>query len=455
MASPIIDADNIGVIYNKGKQNEVHSLRRVSLKIYPQEYIIIFGPSGCGKSTLLYSLSGLQSPSYGTVSVKGNDLAQMSSWEQSRFRLFEIGMIFQAFYLVSTLDVLDNVCLPRIFEGEDQKSYTKAGMQLLQRFSISEQADKYPSNLSGGQQQRVAISRSLINDPDVIIADEPVGNLDSESAKNVMGILKELNEVDKKTIILVTHNPEHLSLANRVLKMKDGEIIEEIINKKGEDNKVEKIVIDRSKVIDEDIQRMMEEMKKTPTELRMLMRTFRGLSEAQSNVLLVPFKAKQLNQHLLHELTDEQLDASNRYLKELLFGNINTKELKSKLDLDYKKGGAGWNKQRAESTAERVEQMLDCVHKLSKNSESAIAHVASYLNTLFDLGFKKNKKEKNNPEFFRFMSVLDMRVSNKVDRKGLTEWLDIPYKKGGVGLRKDVAAKVAREVEMLMLLKYS
>jgi len=452
MSTPIIDAKEIGVIYNKGKQNEVHSLRRVTLKIYPREYIIIFGPSGCGKSTLLYSLSGLQTPSYGTVSVKGADLAKKTPIEKSRFRLFEIGMVFQAFYLVPTLTVLDNVCLPRIFEGEDRKDQIKAGMQLLQRFGISEQANKYPNELSGGQQQRVAISRSLINNPDIILADEPIGNLDSESAKNVMGILKELNEVDQKTIILVTHNPNHLSLADRVIKMKDGEVIEEIVNKKDKEGNVKPVVVDRQRSVDDDVAEMLEELQKTPVELRMLMRTFRGLSEAQSNVLLVPFKAKQLLEHLLHDMTDEQMDAATRYLKELLFGNINTKELRQKLDLDYEDGGAGWNKRRAHSTVERLEVMMDCVHRLSKNPEGAISLTAEYLDQQMDLGMQKKK---NNPIFFRFKSVLRMRIMNKVDRHGLIDWLDISYDEGGVGLRKDTAEKVAREVEMLMLLKYS
>jgi len=430
----------------------MHALRRINIKIQPREYVVIFGPSGCGKSTLLYSLSGLQTPSYGEVSVKGRSLVGMAPRERSNFRLFEVGMIFQAFYLVPTLSVLDNVCLPRIFEGEDGKSRKGAGMQLLQRFSISEQSDKYPSELSGGQQQRVAISRSLINDPDIILADEPVGNLDSESAENVMHILKELNEVDQKTIILVTHDPRHIQYADRVLKMNDGEIIEEVVHKKKEELPEEEDPLEEKRVVDADVADLLEEMKEMPSELRMLIRTFRGLSDAQSNVLLVPFKAKQLLWHNLHDFTEEQVDVSERYIKEFLFGNINIKELLKKLDMSYEEGGAGLNRKRAESMVRHIEKVMHCVHLLSKNASGAIEELARFLIDEFSLDIHEKKDA---GYFFRFCSVLELRSSSKVDRRELIQWLDAPYDEGGVGLRKDVAEKVAREVEMIMLLKYS
>jgi putative ABC transport system ATP-binding protein len=453
MSSPIIHAEHIGVIYNKGKENETHSLRRINLKIHPREYVVIFGPSGCGKSTLLYSLSGLQTPSYGTVKVKGKNLENMSPRERSRLRLFQVGMIFQAFHLIPTLSVLDNVCLSRIFEGEDRKRQREAGMQLLQRFSISEQANKYPSALSGGQQQRVAISRSLINNPDIILADEPVGNLDSESAENVMRILRELNEVDQKTIILVTHDPRHLVYADRILEMKDGEIIKEIINTKNNQKEdVSPIIIKRKQTVDDDVAAMLKEMKDTPIELRMLMRTFKGLSEAQGNVLLVPFKAKQLLWHSIHDFTEEQLDASSRYFKEFLFGNISGRELKKKLDLAYEKGGAGLHKNRAETIAFRVERIMHCVNLLSKGKENALDETARFLDEFFNLGLNERT---NSALFFRFKSILALRTSCKADKRQLFHWLDISYDEGGMGLRKDVAEKITREMEMIMLLKYS
>jgi putative ABC transport system ATP-binding protein len=222
MSDPIIEVSQLRVIYNKGKSNEVRSLDGVDVKIYPQEYIIIFGPSGCGKSTLLYGISGLQAPTYGDIVVSGKNLRTMTKKQMTTFHQTATGMVFQAFYLISTLTVLDNVCLPKVFIGENLKDRREKGMQLLKRFGIVEQADKFPSQLSGGQKQRVAIARALMNDPEIILADEPVGNLDSESAENVLEIFKEINEIDKKTLIMVTHNPEHLHYADRIIHMKDG-----------------------------------------------------------------------------------------------------------------------------------------------------------------------------------------------------------------------------------------
>lgn len=447
---PIIQAKQIGIIYNQGKENEVQAIRDINIQIYPHEYIIIFGPSGCGKSTLLYTLAGLQTPSYGSILVKDRDLSSMSSFDKAKFRLNEIGLVFQAFYLVPSLSVLDNVVLPRIFEGTSRKDQLDSGMQLLEKFGIAEQAFKYANEISGGQQQRVAIARSLINNPDIIIADEPVGNLDSEATKNVMGLLQALNEVEQKTIILVTHNPEHLHYADRVFRMSDGTIVEEIIN----DKQNKKKIIRPVREVDAADADILNDLKDIPPELRMLLRTFRGLSDAQNNVLLIPFKAKQLLSHLTNEMTQDQTEIANRYIKEMLFGNINIKELRTKLDTELEKGGAGWNKQRVNVTIERLEIMMECVRELSVNPESAIPLIAKYINNRFHLGFKNEPQEKD-PYFFRLSSILHLRIMNKIDRPDLIRWLDSPYNEGGLGLRSDIAARVAGEVEILMLLKYS
>jgi putative ABC transport system ATP-binding protein len=231
MTDPIITVEKMKIIYNQNKSNEVRSLDGVDLQIFPQEYVIIHGPSGCGKSTLMYSIGGFQIPTEGEVTVEGKKISKMTAREIVDLHQTGVGMIFQAFYLIPTLTVLDNVCLPRTFMGENLKERREAGMNLLQRFGIMEQAYKFPSQLSGGQKQRVAIARSLVNNPQIILADEPVGNLDSESARNVLQILKNLNEIDKKTIIMVTHNPEHLYYGDRIIHMKDGKIVGEEVNK--------------------------------------------------------------------------------------------------------------------------------------------------------------------------------------------------------------------------------
>lgn len=435
MAEPIITVDQLRVIYNQGKSNEVRSLDGVSVDIFDQEYVIIFGPSGCGKSTLLYGISGLQAPTYGTVRVGGKELAKMTKKEKVRFHQSSIGMVFQAFYLIPTLTVLDNVCLPKVFKGEDLKERREAAMQLLRRFGIAEQADKFPSQLSGGQKQRVAIARSLVNNPDIILADEPVGNLDSESAQNVLEILRELNEVDKKTVIMVTHNAEHLYYADRVIHMKDGKkVSEEIIREKRPKEAIRK-----------EVEYKPEEIS---SELKILMRTFKNLSLQQVGVLLIPFKAKQLLAHILGELTEEQMSAAEALLKDFLFHNIDADSFQEKLDADLDDGGAGWNKHRVQTFTGRIQAILGQAEKVAAESEAALIELSNYLTNLFHLKL-------DDEALLRFRSFLKLRIENRIDRFGLHQRLDAPRTLGGVGLYKGTADKVVREIEMIMLLKYS
>lgn len=435
MAEPCIKVDQLRVIYNKGKSNEVRSLDGVSVEIYPEEYIIIFGPSGCGKSTLLYGISGLQAPTYGDVVVLGKNLAQMTKREKVEFHQTKIGMVFQAFYLIDTLTVIDNVCLPKVFRGEDLKSRREASMQLLRRFGIGEQADRFPNQLSGGQKQRVSIARALVNNPEIILADEPVGNLDSESAQNVLDIFKEINDVDKKTLIMVTHNPEHLVYADRIIHMKDGKKVSEEINN---DKRPKEAVI--------------KEISSTPEEisgeLKLLMRTFKNLSLQQVGVLLIPFKAKQLLSHIISELTEEQTGSAENILKEFLFNNIDGTALSEKLDLDFEKGGAGWNKLRAMSFTQRVKTIMAQTELLNGDPEKALIPFCEYLINVYHLKLADDI-------MLRFQSFIKLRVENKIDRFGLQQRLDSPKALGGAGLYKGTAEKVVREVELIMLLKYS
>lgn len=435
MAEPCIKVDQLRVIYNKGKSNEVRSLDGVSVEVFPQEYIIIYGPSGCGKSTLLYGISGLQAPTYGEVVVYGKNLASMSKKEKVEFHQTSIGMVFQAFYLIETLTVLDNVCLPKVFRGEGLKERREKAMELLRRFGIAEQADKFPAQLSGGQKQRVSIARALVNNPEIILADEPVGNLDSESAQNVLDIFKEINDVDKKTFIMVTHNPEHLVYADRIIHMKDGKKVSEEINH-------DKRSMEAIK------KEMAEAPEEISSELRLLMRTFKNLSLQQVGVLLIPFKAKQLLSHIISELNEEQISSAENLLKEYLFKNIDGNSLAEKLDLDFDKGGAGWNKVRATSFAERVNRIITQADLLNDNLEENSVLFADYLCESFHLKLSEDI-------VLRFRSFIKLRIENKIDRFGLQQRLDAPKKLGGAGLYRGSAEKVVREIELIMLLKYS
>lgn len=433
---PIIQVDHLKVIYNKGKQNEVRSLFDVSVKIYPKEYVIIFGPSGCGKSTLLYSMSGLQAPTEGTVVVEGKDLSKMSKKEMVELHQVGIGMIFQAFYLIPSLTILDNVCLPKTFRGESRGKRREEGIKLLHRFGIVEQANKFSSELSGGQSQRVSIARSLINNPQIIFADEPVGNLDSESSENVMRILTDLNEIDKKTIVLVTHNPDHLRYADRIIFLKDGKFVREEINK------------DKRPVEERKAPEIKPE--ELSNELKILMRTFKNLTLNQMGALLVPFKADQLMSHVLSELNQEQVQTASGYLKEYLLGNIDTDALAKNLDLSYEKGGADWNRQRVHSFVERVGAIVTLSDKISKEEDNTetVDMLLTYLTNIFKLHLNDVQKE-------RMKDSLSVRIKNKTDRFELQKKLDDPLKSGGVGLNKHTAEKISREVEIIMLMKFS
>ena len=434
MSDPIIVVDKLRIIYNQGKSNETRALEETNLTIYPQEYVIIFGPSGCGKSTLLYSISGLQSPTYGDVLISGTSIAKMTRAEELELHQTKIGMIFQAFYLISSLDILDNVCLPKVFRGEAPPERKQVGVQLLRRFGIAEQSDKFPNQLSGGQKQRVAIARSLVNNPEIILADEPVGNLDSESAENVLKILKELNTVDKKTIVMVTHNPEHLIYADRVIHMKDGRVVKEEVFK-------EKRPIEAKK-------KPVEEESPESSELKMLMASFKSLLPQQVDVLLVPFKAKQLLSHLLSELSEEQVSMAEAFLKELLFKNIDTTLFKERLDLDLDEGGAGWNRLRAESFATRTQAILDQSQKLKMDPLSGIISMREYLSELFHVKLSAEQK-------LRLEATLKLRLESKIGQLEMQKRFDSRVSLGGVGLHKNTAEKMVREIEIIMLLKYS
>jgi putative ABC transport system ATP-binding protein len=440
MAESIIQVKNLSVIYNEGQSNEVRALEKVTTEIFPQEYVIIHGPSGCGKSTLLYTIAGLQIPTHGEVIVNGKNIAQMKNSELVEFHRSGEGIIFQAFYLISSLNIIDNVCLPQVFRGENLKKRREKGMLLLQRFGIAEQAYKFPGQLSGGQKQRVAIARALVNDPQIILADEPVGNLDSKSAQNFLELVKELNEVDKKTIILVTHNDEHLHYADRVINMRDGQIVNEEVNKEK-----------RSK---EAVQSAQEAIKEGGSwanisdDLKMLMRMFRGLNPQQVGALLIPFKAGQLISHVLSELSEEQVKSAENFLKELLFRNIDLTIFEKNLDLPFEEGGANWNKRRSKSLTLRIKAILDQVQQIGKNPDEAAASLADYLIKFFGLNLSEKGK-------LIFISLLKLRLENKTDYSGLRKILDAPPEAGGMGLYKNTAEKIVREIEVIMLLKYS
>ncbi len=205
--------------YRMGKV-EVPALGGVDIEISEGEYVALVGPSGSGKSTLLNMIGCLDRPTSGSVFIEGVDVSGCNGSELARIRRQKMGFIFQMFNLIPTLDALENVMLPMTFAGSRRGERITRARELLELVGLSERAKHKPSELSGGEQQRVAIARALANDPPVLLADEPTGNLDTKTGKAIIGFLEKLNE-EGKTMIVVTHNPEIASKAQRVISMRD------------------------------------------------------------------------------------------------------------------------------------------------------------------------------------------------------------------------------------------
>lgn len=221
-----IDAKELSKIYGEG-ENQITALDHVSLKIMEGDFISIMGPSGSGKSTLLHLLSGLDRPTFGSLSYDGKEIYNLSDRELSAFRRKHIGFIFQQFNLLPVLTARENILMPLLLDRrQPDEGYLE---QLVKLLGIHDRMNHLPYQLSGGQQQRVAIVRALIADPEVIFADEPTGNLDSKSGGEVMEMLKTINKGMKKTLVIITHDNRVAAMADRQLSIVDG-ILTEVIS---------------------------------------------------------------------------------------------------------------------------------------------------------------------------------------------------------------------------------
>jgi len=222
----VIWVEDLHKIYKMG-DNEVHALRGVSLTVRRGEIVAIMGPSGSGKSTLMNILGCLDQPTYGLYVLDGRDVSKMSDDALATARNKMVGFVFQSFNLLARTSALENVLLPLVYAGVSHKQRKKRAREVLESVGLGDRLDHTPNELSGGQQQRVAIARALVNDPAIILADEPTGNLDSESGKEVMEILQRLNHDAGMTVILVTHDPNVTRYAQRVIQLFDGKILSE------------------------------------------------------------------------------------------------------------------------------------------------------------------------------------------------------------------------------------
>jgi len=222
----MVRAVNAQKVYNSGAV-QVHALRGVNLEIPGGEMVAIMGPSGCGKTTLLNCFSGLDDLTSGDVLIEGVSLASMDDDAKSRYRSRRMGFVFQSYNLLPVLTTVENVELPLLVARAPAKEAREKAHALLKAVELAGWEDHKPAQLSAGQQQRVAIARALVNDPAIVWADEPTGNLDSETSTQIMDLLVRLNEGQGQTLVLVTHDAAVSSRAHRILRMRNGQIVEE------------------------------------------------------------------------------------------------------------------------------------------------------------------------------------------------------------------------------------
>ncbi|NPA48010.1 MAG: ABC transporter ATP-binding protein [Thermococci archaeon] len=219
----VLRAENVFKTYRTGSV-VVPALRGVSISVEEGDFIAIMGPSGSGKTTLMNILGLLDRPDEGEVYVRGRATSGLSDDELSSMRLRSIGFVFQQYNLIPVLSALENVELPMVLAGLDRRRRRERAVRLLEEVGVPDVADRRPGEMSGGQQQRVAIARALANEPDIVLADEPTGNLDTESSREVIGLMKALNEERGVTFIVVTHDVEIARMAEKVFKIRDGRL---------------------------------------------------------------------------------------------------------------------------------------------------------------------------------------------------------------------------------------
>ncbi len=220
----IIQAQQVKKIYRNGLLR-VEALNGINIQVEEGEMVAIMGPSGCGKTTLLNCLSGLDTIDEGNVFIKGDNLRDLSDNERTAYRARHMGFIFQDFNLLPVLSAVENVELPMLVSRVPGKKARKRALEMLDRVGLSDRARHRPAELSGGQRQRVTVARALTNDPAIVWADEPTGNLDSETAEDIMSLICRLNRENGQTFVIVTHDIEVGKLANRIFTMRDGEIV--------------------------------------------------------------------------------------------------------------------------------------------------------------------------------------------------------------------------------------
>lgn len=430
MAKPLIVARDLSIIYNQGKANEFKALTGVNTDIYEGEYIILFGPSGCGKSTLMYSIQGSLPPGEGTLLVKGDDVYSYPPSERVYFQRHVMGIIFQSFNLIPSLSVLDNVALPMIFCDVDKQTRNRRAQSLLDRFGVGHVSHKIPAMLSGGQQQRVSVARSMVNDPKILLADEPTGNLDSISTQQVMDKIDEINTFDRRTIIMVSHNAAHLSYAHRVYYLKDGRIVREVVNPQRKQIKP------------------VREGETIVTELEQLARLFPYDS-------VETLRVKSMVNYLTQDFTFDQLIRLERATGLFLQGKIDRDAFIKGLVLPLERGGVEISEQEARKMAGTISKMVsqsDDIRRFRarKDNDGVFFGQHKLAERMRDHLSSKYRIKLSKDQNVNMTDMIADRVTGVIDEDAFNARLMKGVRSGGLALSEKEADDITRYFEKLI-----
>jgi putative ABC transport system ATP-binding protein len=430
MAKPLIVCRDLSIIYNKGKSNEFRALQGVNTDIYEGEYIILFGASGSGKSTLMYSIQGSLPPGDGTLLIRGDDIYSYPPSERVYFQRYVMGIIFQSFNLIGSLSVLDNVALPMIFCNADKQARNRRAQSLLDRFGVGHVSHKIPAMLSGGQQQRVSVARSMVNDPKILLADEPTGNLDSVSTQQVMDKIDEINTFDRRTIIMVSHNAAHLSYAHRVYYLKDGRVVREVVNPQRKQIKP------------------VREGETIVTELEQLARLYPYDS-------VDSLRIKSMVNYLTQDYTFDQLTRLERAIGYFIKGKIDKDALIRALILPLERGGVEIDEKTARQMAHRSELLIfqaDDIRRFRAKKDNAGVFFSQHKlaerlrdHILHTYHLKLSKEQDSN-----LVELVADRVTGVVEEDEFNERLMKGVRSDGLGLTEREADDITRYFEKLI-----
>ncbi len=426
----IIRIENLNLWYEKDKPIEVHALKNINLSIDKGDYVAFFGPSGCGKTTMLYSISGIDHFQEGKVFINDRDISCLSNQELAIFRQTGIGIIFQQFNLVPSLNVLKNVALPMLFVGISSAKAEIEARKLLERLDLIKYADRYPFELSGGQQQRVGIARALANDPPIIIADEPLGNLDSVNAKNVLEFLKELNEKDGRTIIMVTHEAWSLRDVKTIFHMKDGTIsdIEKVNNFNIADSLSKHLYKQMSSVSSGD-----------------------GINDKNKEEKI---SARILANFLLRGYSMDEIRRFELFVNDRFDNKIDKKQLKKLINKPFKDGGVGLWKKKAERVTEYLEGIIEerksvkhIYDIIEKNPELSIGDEIKNIRDWLIEGYTGNLSQL---QIIALDQVISDRIRYNLPADKVVEILDLSNNKFGVGLSFRASQLISEKLELIL-----